>query len=104
MRIHPGVGSPLWRINPKGGATICGYFIPEGIEVGMNAWAVHQDKKVFGEDAIIFRPERWLDADPERLAVMDRAFFSLCSRSPYNRSGYENRTNSNMRPLVWQRR
>ena len=81
MRVHPGVGSPLWRITPKGGATICGHLIPEGTEVGMSAWAVHQDKKVFGEDANIFRPERWLDADPERMASMDRAFFSVCSHS-----------------------
>jgi cytochrome P450 len=79
MRVHPGVGSPLWRITPKGGATICGHFIPEGTEVGMSAWAVHQDKEVFGEDANIFRPERWLDSDAQRMAAMDRAFFSVCS-------------------------
>jgi cytochrome P450 len=45
----------------------------------MSAWAVHQDKEVFGEDANIFRPERWLDSDAQRMAAMDRAFFSVCS-------------------------
>jgi cytochrome P450 len=77
MRVHPGVRSPLWRITPKGGATICGHFIPEGTEVGMIAWVVHQDKRVFGQDANVFRPERWLDSDTPKIAAMDRAFFSV---------------------------
>ena len=79
MRVHPGVGSPLWRITPKGGVTICGYFIPEGTEVGVSAWAVHQDKKVFGEDSNLFRPERWLCAEQEKIASMDRSFLSVRS-------------------------
>lgn len=31
MRLHPGVGFPLFRIVPKGGAVICGRFFPEGV-------------------------------------------------------------------------
>jgi len=31
--------------------------------VGMNAHVVHRDKGVFGEDADLFRPERWLESE-----------------------------------------
>lgn len=75
--MHPGVGSPLWRRVPKGGATLCGQHFPEGTEIGMSAWAVHQDKAVFGQDADVFRPERWLDSNGEKVKSMDRAFFSV---------------------------
>lgn len=31
MRVLPGVGLPLWREVPKGGAVVCGRFFPEGV-------------------------------------------------------------------------
>lgn len=31
MRVMPGVGLPLWREVPKGGAVVCGQFFPEGV-------------------------------------------------------------------------
>ncbi|OJI96132.1 hypothetical protein ASPVEDRAFT_118953 [Aspergillus versicolor CBS 583.65] len=73
MRLHPSVGMLMERHVPKGGATICGKFIPEGYVVGMNPWVIGRDKGVYGEDADEFRPERWLDADPERLKEMERS-------------------------------
>lgn len=73
MRLHPSVGMLMERHVPKGGATICGKFIPEGYVVGMNPWVIGRDKRVYGEDADEFRPERWLDADPEQLKEMERS-------------------------------
>ncbi|KAJ5238564.1 cytochrome P450 [Penicillium chermesinum] len=35
--------------------------IPKGILVYVNAQAVNRDKSVYGEDADVFRPERWMD-------------------------------------------
>lgn len=31
LRVQPGVGLPLWRKVPKGGAVVCGQFFPEGV-------------------------------------------------------------------------
>lgn len=86
MRIHPGVAFPLERYVPKGGATICGAWLPEGTNVSVNAAVIHMDKNIYGADAHEFRPERWLEASPDRLKVMDRCFlavslnFSSCPR------------------------
>lgn len=50
--------------------TLCGRFIPGGYIVGCNAAVVQQDKKIFGEDAASFNPDRWLDH--ERANHMDK--------------------------------
>ena len=66
MRIHPGVGLMLERVVPAEGLTIPdGRFIPGGTTVGMNAWVVHTNKEVFGQDAEIYNPSRWLPAEGE---------------------------------------
>ncbi|KAL9116115.1 MAG: hypothetical protein Q9227_000484 [Pyrenula ochraceoflavens] len=72
MRIHPAVGLPLLRVVPPGGAHLCGKFFPEGTVVGINSWVAHRNKTVFGADADVFRPERWLDADKDKVAEMER--------------------------------
>jgi len=75
MRIHPALGQILPRLVPEGGMTICGQFLPAGTEVGCNAWTVHRDRSVFGEDVDVWRPERWLDSDPEAIKEMERLNF-----------------------------
>ncbi|KAI7650593.1 hypothetical protein KC318_g16329, partial [Hortaea werneckii] len=60
-RMCPGVGLPLERIVPAEGLELPdGRFIPAGTIVGMNAWVVHGDKDVYGQDADSFNPSRWL--------------------------------------------
>ena len=65
FRLHPAAGLIIERIVPKQGAEICGEVIPGGTIVGCNAWVIHRRAEVFGEDAEIYRPERWLEADPD---------------------------------------
>ena len=71
MRLHPAVGLPLERVVPPGGATFCGVTLPEHTIVGINAWVVHRDKEIFGEDADLYRPERWLESE-EKTRKMER--------------------------------
>ena len=77
LRLHPSVSYPLERIVPDGGAELCGKFIPAGTVVGVHAWVVHRDEDVFGEDVEAFRPERWIDVEPEQLRRMERAFLAV---------------------------
>lgn len=42
----------------------------------MNSWVAHANIDVFGVDASVFRPERWL-VDKDRYNAMDRNFFAV---------------------------
>ena len=74
FRIHPAFAFYFERIVPPQGRTILGEHIPGGTVVGCNAWVIHQDKEIFGNDPEVYRPERWLES-PERTKVMDRTLF-----------------------------
>ncbi|KAF2969724.1 hypothetical protein GQX73_g3801 [Xylaria multiplex] len=65
LRFYPpvlGLGS---KQVPKSGDVINGYYVPEGTQIGMNFFGLMRSKKIWGPDANLFRPERWLEADPD---------------------------------------
>jgi cytochrome P450 len=78
MRMHAATGLPMWRTVPEGGANIGGRFFPGGSVVGVNTWVAHYDDSVF-DDAEVFRPERWIEAEeePERLKVMNQMYMPV---------------------------
>ncbi|KAI1371034.1 cytochrome P450 [Hypoxylon crocopeplum] len=71
MRVFPVISWPMERSVPQGGATIAGMFFPEGTSVGCLPSAVHQRVDIFGEDAHVFRPDRWLTPNREQLRQME---------------------------------
>lgn len=71
LRIYPPVTGLMLKEVPKGGDTLNGVFVPEGAEIGYCAWGLHHSKEIFGEDADMFRPERWLEVEGEKLKVMN---------------------------------
>ncbi|KAI1300895.1 cytochrome P450 [Xylaria venustula] len=73
MRIFPASNWPIERLVPTGGVTIAGMFFPEGTSVGCLPSVLHQNKQLYGEDADIFRPDRWLISDREQLRRMEAA-------------------------------
>lgn len=73
MRLFTVSSWPMERLVPAGGVTIAGMFFPEGTSVGCLPLAIHHNVKVFGEDAPIYRPERWLTPDREQLRQMEAA-------------------------------
>lgn len=77
MRIHPATGFILEREVPEGGVMLHGVHLPKGTVVGVNAWALHYNKDVFGQDAQVFRPERWIDGDAEKIKDMKRNMFAV---------------------------
>lgn len=74
MRIQPAVGFPLERYVPEEGAEICGYNLPAGTNISTSAPLMHMNKDVFGNDTQISQPERWLEASPEQLSLMNGTF------------------------------
>ena len=77
--MHPAVGLLLERLVPQGGADISGVWLPGGTIIGMNPWVAARDRTVYGDDAYAFRPERWLEADEQRVKLMERNFLAVCS-------------------------
>jgi cytochrome P450 len=77
LRVHPATGLPMWRVVPPEGADVCGYHFKGGETVGANSWVMHYDEDVFGPDAGVFRPERWLDESEERLKLMERSYMPV---------------------------
>ncbi|KAL2060597.1 hypothetical protein VTL71DRAFT_9238 [Oculimacula yallundae] len=46
--------------------------IPGGTLVSIALWGLQRNKRLFGDDAELFRPERWLIDDQEELARLER--------------------------------
>jgi cytochrome P450 len=44
--------------------------------VGVNAWAIHRNPEIFGSDADIFRPERWM-GPREEVARMEQHNYAV---------------------------
>lgn len=80
LRMHPATGLPLWRVVPEGGLQLGEHWLPPGTNVGLNSWVAHYDKRVFGEDAHVFRPERWEEAKAlggERFKLMEANYMPV---------------------------
>ncbi|OTA91469.1 hypothetical protein M434DRAFT_76133 [Hypoxylon sp. CO27-5] len=81
MRLHPSVGMILPRGIPPGGATLIDeegkkFFISAGAEIGFNPWIMQRDPDIFPEPDV-FKPERWINADPNHLVRMNRAWIAF---------------------------
>ncbi|KAF2622216.1 cytochrome P450 [Macroventuria anomochaeta] len=77
-RVWPSFQVIMPRYAPAQGLQLPnGFFVPAGYRVGINPFVVHRDTGLFGEDAGIFRPERWLEADKEQLRRMNSAILTF---------------------------
>ncbi|KAI3397414.1 hypothetical protein diail_10745 [Diaporthe ilicicola] len=72
MRMRSPAPGLYPKVVPAGGDTICGKFVPAGTAIGMNTSAMLANTKLFGEDANVFRPERFLEVDEAKKAEMQR--------------------------------
>lgn len=76
MRVRPAVGLNIARLVPPEGAEVDGQSFPGGVTIAVNGWVLHRDRSTFGEDADVYRPERWL-GDPEEAKRMERYMFQV---------------------------
>ncbi|KAI0455009.1 cytochrome P450 [Xylaria acuta] len=72
IRIRPAATASFSKEVPPGGDTIHGHFVPGGTAIGPNLSSLMRSKALFGEDADIFRPERFLEADAATRTEMQR--------------------------------
>jgi cytochrome P450 len=72
LRIWPPVVGLMAKEVPPSGDVVNGLFVPGGTSIGYCAFGIFRDKKIFGEDADVFRPERWLDSSPEKIKEQEQ--------------------------------
>jgi cytochrome P450 len=70
LRLMPPASGAFFKEVPPAGDVIDGKFIPGGTQIGSSPMGIHRSKKMFGQDADLFRPERWIAASPEKFAEM----------------------------------
>lgn len=84
-RLFPSIPVILPRQVSAGGLVLddghVRFSVPGGTALGASASVVNRDVHVFGEDADVFRPERWLEdaqvpGDGDRVRQMHRLLFS----------------------------
>jgi len=83
LRIWPPPAGLFSKEVPKGGDTVHGYFLPEGTEIGQSMYGIGRQESLWGPDADVFRPERWLEASPEKLQEMQTANDLVFSSGKY---------------------
>jgi cytochrome P450 len=71
LRILPPIPGLLSKEVPQGGDVINGRFVPGGTKIGWGIFGLTRDKGIWGQDADQFRPERWLEASPEKFKEME---------------------------------
>lgn len=71
MRLTPSAPNIFPRVVSKGGMTLFGEHIAENMEVSCNPYTVHRDPAIYGSDADVFRPSRWLE-DEERTRMFNK--------------------------------
>ncbi|KAM7216621.1 Cytochrome P450 [Rhypophila decipiens] len=77
MRMIPPATGWMNKQPPKGGAEMHGFHVPEGTQIAVNIMYMMHDASIFGPDADVFRPERWLDGGEEKANEMSRVL-DLC--------------------------
>lgn len=60
----------LMKEVPPEGDEYNGVFLPGGTRIAHNTLAIQRSTAVFGDDADVFRAERWLDIAPEKYREM----------------------------------
>jgi cytochrome P450 len=82
FRLYSPFAVSFQRYAPPQGIMLAGTHIAAGMRVGINPAVSQHHKEVFGVDANVFRPERWLDGNVEQLKIMDRnlMFFGVGTR------------------------
>lgn len=67
LRLRPASSMGLPRVVPKGGRTIAGEFVAEGVTVSVPTYTLLRDPIAF-EGPDTYNPERWITGDKDKMA------------------------------------
>ena len=72
LHIMPPATGANFKLVPPEGDVLNGHLILSGTQIGSSYLSIQHSASIFGPDAAVFRPERWLDTktDATRLANM----------------------------------
>jgi cytochrome P450 len=83
LRIFPPLVGLMSKAVPPEGDVINGQFVPGGTKIGYGSYGIFRDRKTWGQDADVFRPERWIEESPERLKEMENTLELIFSYGKY---------------------
>lgn len=91
LRIHPPIVGLLEKqVGPQDDKLSDGRIIPSNTKIGISIWAIQRDRDVYGEDAAVFRPERWLNVmEDEKRRSMERSLDLVFSGGRFTCLGKE---------------
>ncbi|KAK8001025.1 hypothetical protein PG991_013247 [Apiospora marii] len=72
LRMRPPLLGLMPKIVPPGGDTLAGRYVPAGTAICSNISSLLRSAAIFGADADVYRPERFMELGPEDRAVMER--------------------------------
>jgi len=70
LRIMPPALGAMFKQVPPSGDVIDGMFLPGGTQVGGSPLGIQYSKSIYGTDADLYRPERWIEASREKAFEM----------------------------------
>ncbi|KAH9212789.1 pisatin demethylase [Leptodontidium sp. 2 PMI_412] len=81
LRIWPPAVGLMAKKVPPEGDTINGMYVPGGTSIGYGGFSILRNKKIWGEDADVFRPERWLEG--EGIKVLEQTWEVIFNAGRY---------------------
>ena len=70
LRIMPPASGAMFKQVPPGGDIIDGRYLPGGTQIGGSPLSIQHSKQIYGPDADLYRPERWVEASIGKAAEM----------------------------------
>lgn len=70
LRMWPPISGLMPKVSDRDDV-VCGVAVPAGTNVAWAAFGVMKNRAVFGADAGVFEPMRWIEADAEQLKEME---------------------------------
>ncbi|KAH8648146.1 cytochrome P450 [Tricladium varicosporioides] len=81
LRFHTPVAFGLPRVVPKGGVSVLSRHFREGVILSVNPWVIHRRSDIFGDDADVFSPTRWMGSrcrEMEKYLIAFGAGYNQC--------------------------